>query len=296
MASGNQLKRKKTITLCLPSKRLSKEMEIAGSAKAVPCASKENPTPPKVAISENPTLAKATPLASGENHTPAEVAPSASNNEVTLVEVAPFASSQNSTLAEVARPAPSENPTPAPTCSEEPHFFSGLPYVDALLSLDDAPEATHSEIMHPCERSSNHANKPYHVCLECRSLATRHIASTIPRLMKLKFLPMCTECGNKMVERSATQGQRSGCRCGAEWLCCQCKIETYEFASAKREGEIEWRRDIKAWFDSEDSEWLCNFNGLNCICGKSLDFGKGLPKSTVYRCVGCEGIMDRRTR
>lgn len=320
MASENQLKRKNTITTCPPSKRPSKKgcAEVATSALieslgleiAASFASNDNLRPANVATSsssENPMPEKATPIASSgiptpvgvapsvsnENATPVEVAPSASNENATRAEFAVSVSSQNKTPAKVTPAVPVKTHTPAHTCSENPHFFSGLDYVDALLSLADAPEATHSEIIRPCSRESAHANRPYYVCLDCRNLATRHIVNTTPKLMRSKFLPMCIDCGENamkkaMAERSTTKGQWSGCVCAAKWLCYQCKIEEHESASARRDAEVEWRRDINPIWDGEPKPSYCNFNALRCICGGMI--GRG---PVVCRCVGCEAIAIR---
>ncbi|MCJ1268416.1 hypothetical protein MMC22_008304 [Lobaria immixta] len=206
------------------------------------------------------------------------------------------AKASSSTSSENPPPAvPGEYPAPAPTCSENPHFFCGLSYVDALLSSADAPEATHnSEIIRPCERESAHHSRPHHVCLTCRNLAVRHIANTTPRLLRTKFLPMCIECGHKAVQeskvgRSAIQGQISGCRCAAQWLCCECRIEVHELANVRLAAETEWRREMSVWWDDKTQVNHVNFNILTCRCGKYVEKGP-----TVYRCVGCEEIVTGR--
>lgn len=289
-------------------------------AKAVACASDESPTPVKVTTPvsiENFTPEKATALASREHSMTVEVAPSASSENATQAEVAVFASLWNISTAELDPCASSEHATQAEvtvcasvqnnpstklapavlgdnlprasTCSEDPHFFSGLNYIDSLLSLANISEATHSEITRPCQRRSAHHEEPYHVCLDCRNLAARHIQKMTPELMMTKFLAMCNECGKKAVEElmlnlSTSHSQRLGCRCSVEWLCCQCKIETYELASAKFDAEIEWRSDIVPLRDAEYG-LHCNFSALRCRCGKYVEID-----SVVYRCVGCEEL------
>lgn len=307
MASENQLRRKNTITTCPSSKRPSKTRpaEVATSAlienpgpeTAASFASNDYPIPANVAISsssENPMPEKATSLASSGIPTPVEVAPSASDEDATPAKFAVSESGQNNNPAKVAPAVPGKTHKPAPTCSENPHFFSGLDYVDALLSLADAPEATHSKIIRPCERQCAHPNKPYHVCLDCRNLATRHIVDTTPKLMESNFLAMCQQCGKNalkkaIAERSTTKGKWSRCICTAKWLCCLCKTEEYELARARRDAEVEWRRERNPIWDVEQQSMYCNFNVLKCLCGKPIQWGP-----IVYRCVVCEGIAVRR--
>lgn len=219
---------------------------------------------------------------------PAEVSTS------TLREKTRPAKASSTSSANPAPAVPGEYRMPAPTCSEDPHFFSGLSYVDALLSSADAPEATHSEIIRPCGRESAHHNRPYHVCLDCRNLAARHITNTIPKLLRTKFLPMCTQCGHKAVQesqvgRSTIQGQMSGCRCAAQWLCCQCRIEVHELANARLVAEVNWRREMSVWRDVKTQVGYVNFNVLTCRCGKNIE-----QAPTFYRCVGCEEIVTGR--
>lgn len=291
MASENKRKSKKSVIICPSSKR--PYVEVAGSTLS------ETSMPAKAVTfvstsSENPWCEKVTPLPSSETPMLAEFTPPASNKNATTAEVAVFASSRNKTLAEIVFAVPGELPTPAPTCSENPHFFSGLDYIDALLSLANSSEATHSEIIRPCERESAHSRKPYHVCLDCRNLATRHIVKTTPKLMEPKFLPMCIECGHEakkqlMLQRSSADGQWSGCRCAAKWLCVECRIEEYEWASARKEGEMEWRMDVNPFWGSEAEVSHCNFKLLSCLCGVTIT-----KRSSVYRCVGCEEFVMGR--
>lgn len=302
----NRRKRKKTIANSPPSKRRSQgkgipaggatqaPSENPGSAKAASFPpSNETPTPAEVATSissEFPPPVKAPLLASNGEFAPAKIAPSASDENATPAEVARFAVSQSNALEEVAPNVGSEDPALAPTCSEEPRLFSGLDHVDALLSLADAPEATHSDVVRPCERASAHPNEPFHVCLDCRNRATRDIADTTPKLLERKYLPMCTDCGNAalkwIAERSVTHDYRMGCQCAVEWLCWQCKTEAYELASARKDAELEWRSAISVVGNGGNEVTYCNLKVIDCICGKKI-----VGKSSVYRCVGCEGFM-----
>ncbi|MCJ1427510.1 hypothetical protein MMC29_005413 [Sticta canariensis] len=302
----NRRKRKKTIANSPRLKRRSKGKEMLAevatrapsenpeSAKAAFFSpSNETPTPAEVATSissDFPTPVNATLVASNDEFTPAEIAPFASDENATPAEVARFGLSRSNTLEEVAPNVSSEDLMLVPTCSEEPHLFSGLDLVDALLSLADAPEATHSEVIRPCERASAHPNKPFHVCLDCRNRATRHIADTTPKLLERKYLPMCTNCGNAavkwMAERSITHDYRMGCQCAVKWLCWQCKTEAHESASARKDAELDWRRAINVLGNNEVGSTCCNLRVIDCICGKKI-----AGKPSVYRCVGCEGFM-----
>ena len=267
--------------------------ENSGSAKVASFPpSNDTPTPAEVAVSISSGFlapGKAALLASNDGFTPVEIVPSASNGNATLGEVARPALSSSHALEEVAPNVRREDPTVAPTCSEEPHLFSGLDYVDALLSLADAPEATHSGIIRPCKNASAHPNEPFHVCLDCRNRATRHIANTTPKLLRRDFLPMCTDCGNKAVswiaERSITHEYPSGCHCAVEWLCWQCKTEAYELANARKDAERKWRSAINVVEKCGYKVTHCKFGVTECICGRKI-----VGKSSVYRCAGCKGF------
>ena len=306
MASTNPLKRKKSMTTSCPSKRHLKKIPLGvttstlrenpGPAEATTSTTSKNFEPLQTTpldLSENLTPAEAAPHAFGENPTPAEFTAPALNENGAPAESSRFVLSQNPSFSKVTSAGPRGNPKSAPTCSENPHFFSGQNFIDTLRSLADAPKATHSKTIRPCERGSAHLNKPHYVCLDCHNLAVDHINKTSPKLAKTNFLPICIECGRKALEQS-TVGQStaerhmSRCRCAAEWLCCQCQIESYELASAKNTAEQDLRRSLNAWWegDGEDRKQFCNFKKMRCRCGRMIE--KGMPLVSI--CVGCNKI------
>ncbi|MCJ1467273.1 hypothetical protein MMC07_005897 [Pseudocyphellaria aurata] len=217
--SKNSDNRKETIAENSPLKQSFQELLDAAvkvalsndfdAAKAAACASAT-----ALASSEHSTTVEIAPPAPNENATEeavgvfallrnrstAELDPCASSEDATQTGVSVFASVQTDPLTKLAPAVLGENLSLTPTCSEDPHFFSGLDYANTLLSLEQGSEATHSEITRPCQRNSAHREEPYHVCVDCRDLAARHIHKMTPELMVPKFLAMCNECGLQAVE------------------------------------------------------------------------------------------------
>lgn len=188
-----------------------------------------------------------------------------------------------------------------PVCSEIPHLFSGQEFVPAFLSFFDAPDANHSDLVHPCERKSVHPT-PHYVCEWCRIQASHHIFKTSPDKIGGKCIAMCVECGKKALqdlEKAAVKGKPAAqgtaetpgtgvlatmlrCRCGDGWFCWQCKEQVYEIASAKRDTEIEFRTGFKGAVEGEASALM----EVKCRCGKEVE-----KEADTHRCAGCEGLI-----
>lgn len=222
-----------------------------------------------------------------------------------------------------SRPPPSANPiaqalslpsndepsSTTPRCCEIPHLFSSLEFIDALTSLADAPEAQHSkhpDEIRPCQREGAHAT-PHYVCLSCRNQAMRHIFTTNLHLIQLKCLPLCIKCGDKALQslgkppvqgtpdRTRTwiyAGKGLGCRCAHGWLCWQCREETYEIASARRDAEIEFRKGLVGpIYPGSKPDWKpYAFIGAKCRCGHKVE-----EEARIFRCAGCEGVVVKPT-
>lgn len=79
---------------------------------------------------------------------------------------------------------------------------------------------------------------------------------------------------------------KSGCRCAEGWLCWSCKTESYEIANAKRDGEMDWRREMIGGPYALGS--LNTYIGLKCRCGGVIE-----REARVYMCAGCEGLITK---
>ena len=171
---------------------------------------------------------------------------------------------------------------PDPPCSEHPHLFTGSDSLEALLSLADAPEPVHRGRARPCMNGAAHIFEPQYVCSGCIEQSSNNIKSTKPGLLAPKYLPLCETCA-RAAEAANGVTSHPSCKCGAGWLCHDCRILAHEIAQAKKEGEVEWRNGgiTQAIMNSEED--IVGI-AMKCRCGADIV----AESARVSRCAGCE--------
>lgn len=176
--------------------------------------------------------------------------------------------------------APTINPDPP--CSEHPHLFTGPDSLEALLSLADAPEPVHRGRARPCMNGAAHVFEPQYVCSGCIEQSSNNIKSTKPGLLAPKYLPLCETCA-RAAEAANEVTSHPSCKCGAGWLCHDCRVLAHEIAQAKKEREVEWRNGGITQAIMNNEEDIVGI-ATKCRCGTDIT----AESARVSRCAGCE--------
>lgn len=182
-------------------------------------------------------------------------------------------------------------------CSEDCSLFSE-PNVGEILDdeLGQFPPTPpqHSKYALPCSNVAAHQERTHYICTNCSSLADTYLRNDPHGLLRgghparkgQRFFQLCKEC-KKVARESAKQG----CFCFDPTLCFQCKCDKLQFATARRDAEVEHSRlGFVPSGEMVDGEWRFMRPVLNCLCWEEkLDVGDGTEG--ILRCAGCEGTV-----